>query len=634
MYQPGPGLDSRPGASGPQDSIKEWAAGAGVDAVLTSDQQLLPYIFPGGTPTAAALNPDIAYHNIREIPQPFQFLDWNHWLPQVHPMDSYSDWENNPGVNGYYALRGDLDGGADFAGVVEPAWQNFQQQILIYEGNKVTPLSNANAFTPVTSRQVYSTAQWTMVKLWELMNEFNLQDQAHNEVFVGTGVGLPANITEPRGWWSDVPFRTSPHILHLPLTDDRGIINEKYTNLLADSWYRLQFVLYSHRYAPGNEPIDFPYSWAFIHGTGQQTGEPVALQLLLGIQKSAEMRTPGVGPDQWNNTGWSPAGLTDVSSFALPDSAQVWSGETGIQAQVSNALLGAWMAKNLQYPTTAYWGATPETGALVDPTAIPNGVAFYGPIFDDKLWSMIPHYRSFGVDESLLQSIINWTQTLYPKGAWDLIRTGTDAPRIETLPAADFTFATPSTTTLFALTLNTTTPTLQLYFNDVKVADVASDTNTTGGFLYSYVWQPTSSGTYTTRWQADYSFGSFHDVVRSGHRHRRQPIPVPPPISGQPTGPGTTVTPAPTINVRVYPNPWRKDKHDGNPMTFSGLVAGTTIKIFTVSGHKVKELQTNGPSVPWDLTNDSGDKVASGIYVYLMTDGQGDKVRGKLAVVK
>jgi hypothetical protein len=34
------------------------------------------------------------------------------------------------------------------------------------------------------------------------------------------------------------------------------------------------------------------------------------------------------------------------------------------------------------------------------------------------------------------------------------------------------------------------------------------------------------------------------------------------------------------------------------------------------------------------LTNDSGDKVGSGIYLYLITDGQGDKVRGKVAVIK
>ena len=86
--------------------------------------------------------------------------------------------------------------------------------------------------------------------------------------------------------------------------------------------------------------------------------------------------------------------------------------------------------------------------------------------------------------------------------------------------------------------------------------------------------------------------------------------------------------------VKVYPNPWRSDKHAGKSVTFSGLTTGTTIKIFSVSGHEVRELNTDGPSTTWDLTNDSGDKVGSGIYLYVITDGQGDRVRGKVAVIK
>ena len=48
----------------------------------------------------------------------------------------------------------------------------------------------------------------------------------------------------------------------------------------------------------------------------------------------------------------------------------------------------------------------------------------------------------------------------------------------------------------------------------------------------------------------------------------------------------------------------------------------------------MKELHVDGPSIACDLTNDSSDKVASGLYMYVITDGQGDKVRGKLAVIK
>jgi hypothetical protein len=95
------------------------------------------------------------------------------------------------------------------------------------------------------------------------------------------------------------------------------------------------------------------------------------------------------------------------------------------------------------------------------------------------------------------------------------------------------------------------------------------------------------------------------------------------------------LVPSDLSGVKIYPNPWRSDQHAAFPrITFAGLAAGTTIKIFTVSAHEVKELHTDGPTCPWDLTNKSGDKVASGIYLYLITDRQGDKVRGKLAVIK
>ncbi len=70
-------------------------------------------------------------------------------------------------------------------------------------------------------------------------------------------------------------------------------------------------------------------------------------------------------------------------------------------------------------------------------------------------------------------------------------------------------------------------------------------------------------------------------------------------------------------------------------ITFNNLSGNSRVKIFTTSGHLAKDLGTVNGQVTWDLTNDSGDKVASGIYVYLITDSQGDKLRvSKLAIVK
>ena len=103
---------------------------------------------------------------------------------------------------------------------------------------------------------------------------------------------------------------------------------------------------------------------------------------------------------------------------------------------------------------------------------------------------------------------------------------------------------------------------------------------------------------------------------------------APPPLQPPPS------TNTSTFSPRVYPNPWRSDKHSGHPITFDQMGAGSDLKIFTVSGHKVKELNGSNGSATWDLTDDSGDPVASGIYIYLITDSQGDKVRGKMAVIR
>ena len=87
--------------------------------------------------------------------------------------------------------------------------------------------------------------------------------------------------------------------------------------------------------------------------------------------------------------------------------------------------------------------------------------------------------------------------------------------------------------------------------------------------------------------------------------------------------------------VRVYPNPWRAGKHMQMSVKFDGLPAGSTVKLFTVSGHEVKTISADsGGLASWDRTNDSGDQVASGVYIYLIIDPQGNENSGKIAIIK
>jgi hypothetical protein len=87
--------------------------------------------------------------------------------------------------------------------------------------------------------------------------------------------------------------------------------------------------------------------------------------------------------------------------------------------------------------------------------------------------------------------------------------------------------------------------------------------------------------------------------------------------------------------AKAYPNPWRSDKHANLTIKFDGMPAASLIKIFTISGREVKQLNADSTgTASWDRTNDSGDFVASGVYIYLIIDPQGDETSGKLAIIK
>ncbi len=104
--------------------------------------------------------------------------------------------------------------------------------------------------------------------------------------------------------------------------------------------------------------------------------------------------------------------------------------------------------------------------------------------------------------------------------------------------------------------------------------------------------------------------------------------------ASSPASAQVTLVSANLDQVRVYPNPWRSDRHAARSVTFDSLTIDTEIKIFTVSGHHVKTLPSSSSSVIWDLTNESGDRVASGIYVYHLKAEGGAKKTGKVVVIK
>ncbi len=95
-----------------------------------------------------------------------------------------------------------------------------------------------------------------------------------------------------------------------------------------------------------------------------------------------------------------------------------------------------------------------------------------------------------------------------------------------------------------------------------------------------------------------------------------------------------TLTSPETSKIRVYPNPWRADRETVRRITLASLPAGSSVKIMTISGHLVKRVAVEGTTAVWDLTNEAGDSVASGIYLYLVQGPGGESSRGKMALMQ
>jgi hypothetical protein len=86
----------------------------------------------------------------------------------------------------------------------------------------------------------------------------------------------------------------------------------------------------------------------------------------------------------------------------------------------------------------------------------------------------------------------------------------------------------------------------------------------------------------------------------------------------------------------VYPNPVYISNAKNNQVSIDGLIKETTLKILTISGNLVRDIVTpGGRMAAWDLRDESGDLVPSGIYLIVAYDAEANNVATiKLAVLR
>ena len=89
----------------------------------------------------------------------------------------------------------------------------------------------------------------------------------------------------------------------------------------------------------------------------------------------------------------------------------------------------------------------------------------------------------------------------------------------------------------------------------------------------------------------------------------------------------------PDEGLAIFPNPF--DPLRGLPLTVAGLPLGASLRIYRPSGQLVSHLpgEHGSGTITWKGVNESGFIVGSGVYLVVAEDAEGNRRRGKVAVI-
>ncbi len=429
-FQPGPGLTQRP--------VSEWSAGAGVDAVLDDELDGLANLPGGGVDKAALIDGDhILRVDLHDIPIALQLLDWNHWLPDIHPKEYLGDGlQDTSNWKFYQAIRDGLSGATE-GGADKFKRDDLRQRMddwansMTYTYGDTKGLYDLampdSSVTPQQFRQAYAAGAWNAVKLWELSHEFELQELGPQTFGV---------LGEPRSWISNRHiFDVSPHIIH-QLRSDQPFLVEVNThgdtepllmnNYLANTWYQLQLLIDSgHRKIArgGHHTIDWGYM-AGLFGDlkkARQLGEP--MRRLLFFLKSMEVQDSGLGPEPEYGPWWT-WNLRDTNWAHLELDDPRWKDVPQVN-RVLDAAIGAWSDKTGTF-TVAQWKQThgiSYDGANIEGDAWVIGGGINNEQNDrsiaDWMWGTLPAAKELGVHGSVLAAMCNFGAAMWPNNDWD-----------------------------------------------------------------------------------------------------------------------------------------------------------------------------------------------------------------------
>jgi hypothetical protein len=434
-YQPGVGLDAKP--------VEEWAAGAGLSAVLNSDAEMMPYLFPNGASMTSVIDSRKTL-NVREMPIALQLPDWNAWLPEVHPSDIWPGFEREAPYVAYQNSRGQLQ----TSGVESLIAQKQLLEILnningssrrfIEDGAgdagadgevwRTTAGKNLPAGLSASERETrkLSLAQWSAVKQWELATGFKLEDDTSKILANG----------EARAWPSkgQSVHPLAPHIT----ADDtqsgftwQSTLVGKYN---STAWYQLQMTLNAgQRQLVNVQPQDWPYQLRHVREFSEVAGVQQPLRMTQSIIKAYQARDNGVGPSVLN--GWQLRSLHPWWAYGDPSKGgtEFWDQldtiRPGLRRQVLEGFLeeflrminsfqeGDWTRCASKAAGTSRWFCVDDIDYV--PKLPKSFFSFPENNHADSFYRLLPLLKQSGVQPALVKQMLNWCQKMWPQGDWD-----------------------------------------------------------------------------------------------------------------------------------------------------------------------------------------------------------------------
>jgi hypothetical protein len=92
--------------------------------------------------------------------------------------------------------------------------------------------------------------------------------------------------------------------------------------------------------------------------------------------------------------------------------------------------------------------------------------------------------------------------------------------------------------------------------------------------------------------------------------------------------------------VYIYPNPYKPGSggvFDAPYLTFKNLTSRATIRIFNIALEHIATIEKDSVvsnEYQWEPKNDAGRVIASGLYIYYITDTSGHTTKGKFTIIR